>query len=212
MSSSQKTIPGGLLIAFDGIDGCGKTTQLNLVAKELSTQNYQVYKTRNLGGSPIGEELRSALLKTVSRPPLTDLYVSAAIQEALIEPINNERAKGSIILLDRSPLSLVAYQSFGSGVSEELGWKFADSGIEKLNPDLIFVYDIDPNVAIERARNHSGAADYFEEKPIEYFDKVSNGFNSAAERYSAVAIDANTTIENLYALTIGKVNELLALI
>ena len=101
MTDIKKTIDDGFLIIFDGIDGAGKTTQLVLVKKEFDNNNWHVHTTRNLGGSPIGEELRNVVLKPIERPALTELYISVAIQEALIENLTKERENGSIILMDR---------------------------------------------------------------------------------------------------------------
>src|SRR4051794_4239442 len=101
MVAMDKTIDGGLVIIFEGIDGVGKTTQLNLVREELEAEGWAVYGTRNLGGTPIGEELRKTLLSSLERPETTNVYISAAIQEALVAAINGQREAGKIILLDR---------------------------------------------------------------------------------------------------------------
>src|ERR1039458_4190816 len=118
MNPPDHHISGGFLIIFDGIDGVGKTTQLNLADQSLKAEGWPVSISRNLGGSPIGEALREVLLKPIDRPPTTDLHVSVAIQEALVPAIVTERQAGRLILMDRGPLSLAAYQIYGSGVDE----------------------------------------------------------------------------------------------
>src|SRR5438270_2506303 len=105
-----KSVSGGSIIIFDGIDGVGKSTQLKL-AEEVLTQNGWSTKTaRNLGGTPIGEELRKVIKSDIPRPPETNLYISAAIQEALIQSMAEDRQQGKLILMDRGPLSLAAYE------------------------------------------------------------------------------------------------------
>jgi|SRR5579884_3996338 len=204
-----KTINGGRLIIFDGLDGAGKTTQLNLVKQTLVADGWQVYATRNLGGTPIGESLRAALLKPDERPVETDFYVGVAIQAALIPIVSQEKAKGSVILMDRGPMSLVAYQVYGSGLNEELGWRYADYGMNSLKPDLTIIYETNVDTALKRARQHSTNADYFESKPLSFFNEVSQGFKAAAERYGCQPIDANLSIEAVQAATIELIRPLL---
>jgi dTMP kinase len=213
MDSETPEKKRGYLIIFDGIDGSGKTTQLNLVNEKLISAGRPVKTTRNLGGTPIGEELRHVILLPIERPALTDLHVSIAVQEALIPALNSEKISGSLILLDRGPMSLVAYQSFGSGLDEDLGWQFADRGLEKLAPDLVIVYDAETQTAVERARQHSASEDYFESKPFDYFDRVANGFRQAAERYKAKynvhVVDANKSFEEIHSQTMQIVSSVI---
>src|ERR1700679_687500 len=122
MNQNQRQISGGLLIMFEGIDGVGKTTQLNMVKEALGQQNWLISTARSPGGTPIGEDLRSVMLESHPRPPMTDLYIAAAIQEALIARTDEERADGPIMLHDRGPLSIAAYQIYGSGVDSAIGW------------------------------------------------------------------------------------------
>ena len=211
MDVSGLNIACGLLIMFDGIDGVGKTTQLQLVETLLREKHITVISRRNPGGTPIGEELRSAMLRPFPRPPLTDLYISAAIQEALIEEIKSERNKRSVILLDRSPLSIAAYQIYGSGINEEIGWQFVASGMDRLKPDLTFIYRCDPDTALKRARQQSANVDYFESKPINFFERVEQGYLEAAKRYDVVVIDANHSIKDVHAKTMMHIEKLLKL-
>ena len=209
MEPDKKHILGGLLVMFEGIDGVGKTTQLELVEKTLTDLRWDVVTSRSPGGTPIGEALRSVMLDTMARPPKTDLYISVAIQEALIEALSEKRAKNSVILLDRGPLSLAPYQIYGSGIEEALGWHYVDDGMNRLRPDLTIIYECDPKIAIERARQHSQKADYFESKPISYFERVADGYREAAKRYDAVTIDASQAIEAIHDETMHHITELL---
>ncbi|HEX4774916.1 MAG TPA: dTMP kinase [Candidatus Saccharimonadales bacterium] len=205
-----KTIPNGFLIAFDGIDGVGKTTQLQMSKAELESAGYTVMVKRNLGGTPIGDALGEIMLQPLPRPPLTDVYISAAIQAALIESIGAERAKGSIILLDRSPLSLVAYGVFGSGADAEVGWQLANSGMQELRPDLVIVYNAPLEVARQRLSRTGKHPDYFESKPPDFFERVARGYHEAAERYKATTIDATPSPNSVFASTNQVVREALA--
>lgn len=202
-------LSNGCIVVFEGIDGVGKTTQLELAEKDLKAEGWPVYSTRNLGGTPIGEELRKAMTSTVERPPNTDLYVSVAIQEALLQALEEQRKAGKLILMDRSPLSLAAYQIYGSGVSEELGWPYVERGMNGLSPELILFYQTDTNQALHRLTN--AKADYFESKPIEYFEKVSQGYKSVMERFArVVSIDASRSIEAVHTDTMTAIRQTLA--
>lgn len=201
MSDSDKQLNGGFLIIFDGIDGVGKTTQLKLAQQKLEAAGWPVSATRNLGGSPIGEALREVLLQPIERPPATDLYVSVAIQEALIPALAAERQAGKLVLMDRGPLSLAAYQIYGSGVDEANGWSYVAKGMSALRPDLVITYQCDTKTAVERARKHSQHADYFESKSLEYFERVAHGFQVAAEHYPIQVINADQSIEAVQAET-----------
>lgn len=195
---------------FEGIDGAGKTTQLELVQEALEADGWPVFTTRNMGGTPIGEALRKVILSDLERPPLTDFYASLAIQEPLIAVINQARKDGKVILMDRGPLSLAAYQIYGGGIDAALGWRHVESGMERIKPDGIILYDIDPGAALARVRNPSKQSDYFESKPLDYFQNVADGFKEAAGRYGGVAtIDAAQPIAEVHERTMAVVEDLL---
>ena len=92
----------GKLIMFDGPDGVGKTTQLDLVAKDLSkTETFNIHQTRILGGTPIGELIRQAFLANVERDPMTDHYMSMAMMNELQLDTASKRVQGQIVLMDK---------------------------------------------------------------------------------------------------------------
>ncbi|HSX45820.1 MAG TPA: dTMP kinase [Candidatus Saccharimonadia bacterium] len=205
-----KTIPNGFLLVFDGIDGVGKSTQLELAAQTLRQAGWDVVTARNLGGTPIGEELRKVIKAPIARPPETDLYISAAIQAALVEEVTKLRAEGKLILMDRGPLSLAAYEIFGSGGSAERSWPHVDYGMESLKPELTIIYTADTETALKRAKQHSTGPDYFESKPPEYFDKVADGYRQAASRYDGVVfLDANGDIGAIHGKTMALIEQVL---
>lgn len=196
------------MIVFEGIDGTGKTTQLDLAHQALLNDGWDVVTARNLGGTPIGEELRKVILSPLDRPSTTNLYISAAIQEALIGTIKNQRAQGKIILMDRGPLSLAAYEIYGSGLDESLAWPFVESGMARLKPELTILYVADVKVALERAGRKSAKADYFESQPPSYFEAVAKGYETAAGRYQQVLkVDANRPVEEVQAETLQLIHE-----
>jgi dTMP kinase len=208
MARKTKRIEGGRVIIFEGIDGTGKTTQLELARKELERAGWSVMTTRNLGGTPIGEELRKAMLSRLERPALTDFYVSLAIQEPLLDVIGRARQEGKVVLMDRGPLSLAAYQIYGAGIDEELGWKHVGNGMDRIKPEAVILYDADPRTALGRLSGSK--ADYFESKPLDYFDKVAQGFRDAVKRYDAVSIDASLPVDVVHERTMSVIQHLFA--
>ena len=209
MNEDKQIIAGGLLIMFEGIDGVGKTTQIEMASKALQSQGWLVNTSRSPGGTPIGEALREVLLQPLARPAMTDLYIAAAIQESLIELIDAQRAAGPVMLHDRGPLSTAAYQIYGGGVDPEVGWSHVDDGMKRLKPDLIIMYECDPQVALSRVRAHSTQNDYYEDQPLSYFEKVAEGYKEAIKRYPAAVIDASQPIDQVHQETMRRISKLL---
>lgn len=205
-----KHIDGGLVVLFEGIDGVGKTTQLERAAKTLSGLGWAVETTRNLGGTPIGEALRQVVLANIDRPAVTDFYLSVAIQAALAEKLTALRRQGRLVLIDRGPLSLAAYHLFGNRVSARLGWRYVDAGMKAFRPELSILYTADVQTAHRRIRQPSAGADYYESKPVGYFERVARGYEAAAERYRAERVDANQSIGAVAAQTFDLIQAALA--
>jgi dTMP kinase len=206
-----KPLPNGFLIIFDGVDGVGKTTQMKMAGADLAASGWQTLTSRNLGGTPIGEKLREVMLEPVARPPETDLYISAAIQAALTKQIEKDKINGNLILMDRGPISLAAYQIFGSGLEEELGWGHVDEGMRNLKPNLTLIYEADVANSLKRAKAKSKTVDYFESKSIDYFFRVSEGYKTASKRYdNVITIDANQSVEEVHIRTMAAINAALA--
>ncbi len=196
MQVDSKTVPGGLVIVFEGLDGVGKTTQLDLTKQALEAAGWLVYSGRSHGGTPIGEQLRSVSHSDTPRPPLTDLYISFAMHAALAEELASQRLQGAICLIDRGALSNAAYQLYGGGLLDSLGWGVIDSEIYVYNSELTPLYQAPVAVALARAQSKTGGnADYFGSKPANYFEKVNRGYQDAARRYELPLIDANRSAE-----------------
>jgi dTMP kinase len=205
----DKKLTEGLTIMFDGPDGVGKTTQVRLAHESLEQQGYTVYTTRSHGGTPIGEALREVSLSPLGRPVVTDLYISLAIHGALASDLAEKRHQGFITLVDRSPLSIIAYQVYGDGFDKARGFELVESDMETLQPDMLIVYHAEREIAKDRLRGRARNSDFFEDKPDEYFERVAEGYRVAAERYHAQAIDAATDTPTVHAKTMQYIDALL---
>lgn len=166
----------GKVIALDGPDGVGKTTQLTLLANYLQTKGYIVHTTRQSGGTPIGEELRKASLSSHERSGETDLFISQAMGQALSEDIHNRKARGETILIDRSPLAFVAYNSYGSQMADpDIAVRACEQFFMQEEIDTLLFLDASQPI-IDGRRQKRGAHDYFETRNTAFHERVRDGY------------------------------------
>ncbi len=205
MGAEQKQVPGGLVVFFEGIDGVGKTTQLELAAENLRAEGWSVETTRGHGGTPFGEALRKVSLESIDRAPDTNLYLSMAIHNELGHQVRHWRDNGAITLIDRGPLSMAAYQIFGDGCDPEAGWREVGIDIERFDSELLILYTAAIDVARTRSKERGGKADYFEKKPRSYFERIEEGYQESGERFGALAIGAEGSIEQVHTETMNAI-------
>ncbi|MGK5094104.1 dTMP kinase [Deltaproteobacteria bacterium TL4] len=180
----------GLFITFEGIDGCGKTTQLLHASEWLKQQGYSVLTTREPGGTLIGKQIRSLLLNPDSRElcPQSELllYLADRIQH-LHEVILPAKQQGTMVLCDRYHDSTVAYQGFGRQL--DLGGieSIVNQWIAPVSPDLTLYIKISKELAAERLRlrkvqDHSLAQESrIDAETVSFFQRVSEGFDRLME-------------------------------
>ncbi len=173
----------GRVIVFDGPDGVGKTTQLKLTAEYLADRGYDVYTTRASGGTPIGEALRVVSLSDTERPPETDLYISLAMHTALGLDLEKRRKKGQICIVDRGPMAIMAYNTYGSELKDQqLGFDTFEKMMKLWAPDTAVFLDAAQSIVDERRKSRTGKPlDYFEKKGEAYHQRVRKGYEKALE-------------------------------
>lgn len=172
----------GKIICIDGPDGSGKTTQIELLKKNLEQQGYRVHATRHSGGTPIGEELRKASLSPNTRHPEVDVYISLAMGTELGYEVNRLRDKGEIVLVDRSPLALIAYNTFASQLENKpFGFSASEKLLRQWQIDAILIMEASQDILSKRLQGRTDKpSDYFEQQPPEYFERVQEGYKQAA--------------------------------
>ena len=189
----------GLFITFEGCDGCGKTTQLELLAKFLEEKGYDVVVTREPGAKGLGTKLREILLNydgEVSSNCESFLFLADRAQhiDTLVKPaIEN----GKIVLCDRHIDSTVAYQGYGRGINlEQINYlnNLATSG---LKPDLTLLFDVDTETSMQRVGKNK---DRMESAGIEFQEKVRHGYLELAKEESKriKVFNSKKTIEQLH--------------
>jgi dTMP kinase len=174
----------GRFITFEGIDGAGKSTQIDFVAARLRERGIDVVVTREPGGTGIGEALRELVLRQPMSARTETLLVFAARAQHVEQVIAPALAAGRWIVCDRFTDATYAYQSGGRGVPEAAvealeRWVHPD-----LQPDLTFLFDVAPDVAARRL-SAARAADRFEAEQRDFFARVRAVYLERARRFPA---------------------------
>ena len=173
-----------LFITFEGPDGSGKSTQARLLAQRLAGEGCGVLLTREPGGTPLSENVRSILLGKeypLANPTEALLYAAARAQH-VEEKIKPALRRGEFVICDRFVDSSLAYQGYGLGLpmaALEAVNEFATGG---LRPDLTILLDIDPKEGLARARSGRGQMDRIEERAAAFHNKVRAGFLALSRR------------------------------
>jgi dTMP kinase len=198
MAFTGRKCPPGLIlrlvpfITFEGVEGCGKSTQLALLAERLRASGRPVTTTREPGGTPIAEKIRSILLDSAhaALDPLAEwLLIEAARREHLRGVVRPALASGSFLLCDRFSDSTEAYQAAGRGIDARWIAEVDARVREGVTPDLTLVYDCDPEEGLARAKARNArletpasAGGRFEAEDLSLHRKVREAFLAIAQR------------------------------
>lgn len=198
----------GLFITFEGADGCGKTTQLMLMAKYLKEHGTDVLVTREPGAKGLGEKLREILLNyegEVSSQAEAFLFLADRAQhmDVIIKPAV---AAGKFVLCDRHTDSTVAYQGYGRGIDISRINMLNDIATGGRKPDLTIVFDVDVETSLARVGKEK---DRMENAGMEFFNRVRNGYLQIAkqEPERVKVIDATQSIEAIHIQVIKLINQ-----
>ena len=187
----------GKFIVIEGIDGCGKTTQIKEISKWLPNSGLmekksQLVKTREPGGSEFGLKLREILLNNneiIHPDPLTELLLySADRSEHISKVILPALKKSDWVISDRFSDSTLAYQGFGRGLNKTIIKQLENIVCQGLKPDLTIFLEIPPKISIARRRNKT--PDRIESEGIKFLEKVNDGFEIIAKEKNWEIISA----------------------
>lgn len=189
-------------ITFEGIDGCGKTTQLQRAYDYLTGKGLTVHKLREPGSTRAAEKIREILLdKNSSLTDITELLLYEAARSDIVEKEINPLLKNNhIVLCDRFYDSTTAYQGYGRELDIAMVRNLHRVAVGSLKPDLTLVYDIDLKTAAGR---RGAEPDRLESQPNAFFERVRQGFLEIARAESGrvKVIDARASIEDVFAQT-----------
>lgn len=196
-----------MFITFEGIDGSGKSTQINLLKEKFLAKGYDVEVFRDPGGTNTSEKVRDLLLDAKSDiHPVTELLLFSAARAQLIsQKVIPLLEKKSVVILDRFYDSTIAYQGYGrSSLPLPDIHKLNQIASHSTTPDITFYLKI----SLEEARNRTvgNAKDRMEQSGTEFYTNVIKGFNSLAESEERfIAIDANQPSGQVHKAILGKV-------
>lgn len=175
----------GRFITFEGIDGAGKSTQIEAVRGFLERHGIEVVQSREPGGTPLGEQLRKLLLHESMHLETEAMLMFAARREHLAQVIEPALAAGRWVLCDRFSDASYAYQVGGRGLAED---KFAalEAWVHPgLQPDLTVLFDLPPAVAAARRAAANQVPDRFEREQEAFFSRVRNAYLLRARQAAA---------------------------
>lgn len=195
----------GLFISFEGIDGAGKSTHVEGLAQAFRDQGRTVTLTREPGGTPLAEKLRSLVLNDPMDALTEALLVFAARRDHLQQLIEPALARGEVVLCDRFTDATFAYQGGGRGYDLQVlqaleSWVQALPGSAELRqPELTIWFDLDPAIAAQRLAG-ARVPDKFEAQPVEFFRRVAAGYAQRLAQSPArfARIDAAQTREQVW--------------
>jgi dTMP kinase len=203
VSSNFSLTTSPAFIAFEGINGCGKSTLHKLVSAKLASKGYSVCDTREPGGTPLGVEIRKLLLdwkgeKKSSRAEL--LLFAADRAEHIDKVIRPSLARGAWVLTDRFIYSTITFQGHGRGIDRNLLDQANDLAIQGTVPNLVILLDLAPEEAVKRiASRNSSAKDSFEDEELAFHTRIREGFLECAKESTVpfLVLDARKTPEEL---------------
>ena len=194
----------GKFIVFEGIDGCGKTTQINEICNWLPHSNLisnhsSIIKTREPGGSSIGAKIRELILsnnKDNVPTNLTELLLYAADRtEHVTKIISPALTKGNWVLSDRFASSTLAYQGYGRNIDKEIIKKLEIIACQGQKPDITFFLDISIEESIARRKNQ--IPDRIESEGVNFLRKVNIGFKKIAKENNWIVISGSNNKEDI---------------
>jgi len=178
----------GYFITFEGTEGCGKSTQIELLARRLRAVGYRVRMIREPGGTPIGEEIRHTLKHSKDNHAMTSitelLLMNASRAQLIREVIFPALEAGEIVLCDRFYDSTTAYQGYGRQLDLGLVKSVIDVAVGEIRPNLTLLLMISPEISeLRRAVRQSTLPfmrDRMEEADKTFFERVAQGYEAIA--------------------------------
>ncbi len=204
-----------LFITFEGGDGSGKSTQVNLLKDYLDNLNFETVKTREPGGTPSAEILRDLLTtgEVEKWTPMSEaLLMWASRYEHLIQVIEPALNSGKNVICDRFYDSTYAYQGVAHNLGIDKMEKLKKIIIGDIEPDITFVLDIDPKEGLKRSLDRSNQENRFESYNIDFHNNIRSAFLEIAKKNKdrCVVIDASINEQEINNLIINVIDNLIA--
>jgi dTMP kinase len=190
-------------LSFEGIEGSGKSTQIQKLSAYLEGLGFNVLVLREPGGSVFGEKLREALLTSnVPLHPMAEAFCFAASRSQLLteKVLPHLEKNKAVVILDRYMDSSIAYQGFARGLGLETIAKLHEYPPLNHRPDLTIYLRIDLKTSEERQRQRGNEKDYFEKENQSFYQKLIDGYDACATHFPEriQTIDATTTQDSVF--------------
>ncbi|MFK7736530.1 MAG: dTMP kinase [Pirellulaceae bacterium] len=200
----------GKLLSVDGIDGCGKSTQIRLLGDWLETRGHEVVHVRDPGGTTLGENLREILLhrKEIAFGMRAEMLMYMSSRAQMVEEVMSPALEaGKVVLADRFLLANVVYQGSAGGLPTDIIWSVGAVATRGLEPDFTAVLDLSPETASARM---GPERDRLESRGVEYMTRVREGFLEQAKQLGekVQVFDATESVEQIHT----RITDQLALI
>ena len=188
-----------MFITFEGIEGSGKSTQIQILQTSLKQEGHSVEILREPGTTQLGEKIRDVFLEKTNEKvdPMTEAFLLYASRKHLDQNFLQEHLKNkSIVIADRYSDARVAYQCFGKGLSEDFV-QYIHEKSDLLSPDLTFYMDITAEAS--KARIDDRELDRMESESLDFFNKVRSGYLEIAKSNPdrIIVLDAELSVEDL---------------
>lgn len=206
----------GLLITFEGTDGCGKTTQIELLKDYLEEQGYDCLVTREPGGTEISEQIRHILLDINNKRMgnVTEMLLYAAARAQLVEEvIQPALLVGRTVLCDRFVDSSAVYQGIGRGLGTDAVYDVNSYALHGVKPDMTFYMELSYEEGLKRKSMENtldrveSEDDSFHRMVTEGYEKIFDPAGSRCSDGSVVRIDASLPVDTIHSQIVGAVNK-----
>ncbi len=204
----------GVFITFEGLDGSGKTTQIEMLNGHLVKSGYEVVVTREPGGTPIGDMVRDILLDPENRGmsfKTEVLLFEASRSELVSKKIIPAIDSGKIVICDRFFDSTLVYQGLARGLGVEKIYQMSLWSTSGIEPDLTFLLSIDVESSEARIHSLQKARDRIEDEEFVFKKKIQEGYLEIAKKFRErlFVIDAKLKVDEVFSKITDKVEELL---
>ena len=199
-----------MFITFEGIDGVGKSTQLDMLEKHLIAQGREVVRTLEPGGTELGQEIRHLLLhRKGDVAPRSEALLYAADRAHHVETkIKPALASGKVVLSDRYFDSSVAYQGAARELDVQEVKDISLWAIDRLLPDLTVLLDLPAQEAMKRRGNKGTEPDRLEREQVEFFERARDEYLRMGNEPRFLVVDANLSPEEIHSQVLQRVAKL----
>lgn len=201
----------GIFITFEGGDGSGKTSQINLLKKYFEDKGKEVVISREPGGTQIGEKIRTIILD-VNNSEMSDiteaLLYAAARAQHVHEVIQPALEMGKVVICDRYVDSSVVYQGYARNLGIDKVTQINDIAINGLKPDKTFYLDLEASIGLNRKKNQA-ELDRLEIEKLEFHERVIQGYRNLANKYKdrIIQVDATLSVDEIHEIIVQNIKE-----